>query len=231
MLALARLPFARLMRSPRAWLPVLAWSALAIVAAVYKRVDHAPHGADLVMLGAFGSVSLPLVAYAIVGGALGGEGLGRSGRSLVAFGATPASVALATALVAVAATAILGAVMGAGLAALAHASDDPPLVRDVLACAWISALAGACYAAIFVLGAAIGARGTGRGVLLAVDWIVGSGTSFGAALLPRAHARNLYGGEGPLALGQRGSTLALVVIGAAALALAVLLARLTRRGS
>jgi hypothetical protein len=228
MLALSRLSAARLARTPRAWLTVAAWAGLAIAAAVYKRVDHAPHGADLVMLGAFGSVALPLLAYAIVGAALGGESLPRSGRSLVALGAGRASVALASLLVAMAAAALLCAVLGAGLALLAHAADDPPLLRDTLTCAWVSALGGIAYTALFGMGAAMGPRGAGRGVLLAADWIVGSGTSAGSVLFPRAHLRALLGGDPPLAMPQAACSGTLALLAVAFVAAATLLARRRR---
>jgi hypothetical protein len=228
MLALSRLSAARLTRTPRAWLTIAAWSGLAIAAAAAKRIDDAPHGADLVMLGAFGSVALPLLAYAIVGAALGGDSLPRSGRSLTALGASPASVALASLFVAVVATSLVCVLLGAGLAALAHSSDDPPIARDVVTCAWVSGLGGASYAALFGMGAAIGPRGAGRGALLAADWIVGSGTSAGSVLLPRAHLRSLFGGEPPLTMSQRASALALVLLAIAFVALATFLARRSR---
>jgi hypothetical protein len=225
MLALARLPIARLTRTPRAWLPVFAWSALAVAAALVNRSEHLPHGADRALLGVFGSIALPLVAYAVVGGALGGDGLRRAGRPLVAFGAPPARAAFAIVVVTTLLTAVLGAALGALVAALAHAPDDPPLAMDALTTAWTSALSGAAYASLFCFGAAIGARGAGRGALLALDWIVGSGSGAGAFLFPRAHLRNLHGGDGPLGVPQWGSSISLCLIAAASAAFACLLAR------
>lgn len=228
MLALARLPVARLTRTTRGWLPVLAWSALALATALVNRSEHLPHGADRALLGVFGSIALPLVAYAVVGGALGGDGLRRAGRPLVALGAPPARAAFAAVVVTMFLTALIGAALGALIAVLAHAPDDPPLVMDALTSAWTSALGGAAYAALFCFGASISARGAGRGVLLAVDWIVGSGSGAGAFLFPRAHLRNLHGGDGPLAVPQWGSSVSLCLIAAACAALACLLARRDR---
>jgi hypothetical protein len=224
--ALARLPVARLARTPRSWLPVAAWTLLGVAMAVLARSESAPNGADHVLVGAFGALVVPLLAYAIVGGAIGGGSLRASVAPTVALGAAPARSAAVTVGFAVLVAAGMCACVGAVLAGVAHGVDDPPVARDALVSAYAGALGGAAYAALFALGASFGRRGGGRAVLLVADWIMGSNSTALALLVPRGHLRNLLGGAPPWALSERGSATALLVF---ALAFTFVAVRRTRR--
>ena len=220
-----RMPLLRIARTPRSLLPVCGWTLLALALAFVERGHASGHTADRALLGGFGAFALPLLAYAIVGAALGGQGIGIATRPLVAFGASPARAARDALVIAAAVSAIVGAVLAALVSAIAHGAGDPPLVFDVATSLWIGALGGAAYAAYFTLGATVGKTGMVRGVLLAVDWVVGQGASAGALLTPRAHVRNLLGGTPPAELSPRASTVALVVLVVVFGALAVRRAR------
>jgi hypothetical protein len=222
---LARLPLARLVRAPRAWMSIVACAALAFVTAVAFRHVASAHGAGDALLGAYGGLALPLSAYAIVASTLGGEGVARAVRPLASFGASPFSAALAAIAVAVIASAVVGGALGAAVASIAHGAGDPPLARDVATSAWIGALGGAAYAALFAFGSSFGRRGGGRALALVVDFVLGGGSGAASLLTPRAHVRSLLGGSAPLDLSQRGSVAALVVLVAAFAGLAVLRAR------
>ena len=216
--ALARLPLARLLRTPRAWLPMLGWTTLAVGATIITR-----HGggasADRAILGVFGPFVLPLLAYGIVAATFNGQRVGTAGGPLRAYGASGSQVAMISAVVAMAATALLGALLAPSLVLLGHGPFDPPLAHDALTSAWIGALAGAAYASFFSLGACFGAKGGGRGVFLFVNWVLGAGKGASALLVPYGHVRSLLGGDPVLTLSQRGSTLGLAVVAVAALAL------------
>jgi hypothetical protein len=203
------LPLARLGRTPRAWIPVLAWAALALVSALVLHRTGASATAGALQA-IFGGFALPLLAFTIVGGALGGDGLSRAARPFVAFGAPPARVALATVAVAVVVTALVASVVGAAVAAIAHGSSDPPLPTDVLTSAWVAALGGAAYATLFSFGASFGKRGGGRAVVLVLDWVLGSSSGAAGVLTPRAHVRSLLGGDAVMAMSGRASALVLV---------------------
>jgi hypothetical protein len=69
--AIARPSVARVTRRPRALLTLGAWCLLALGMAVAARVRGVPHGADHVLVGAFGGLALPLLAYALVGAFVG----------------------------------------------------------------------------------------------------------------------------------------------------------------
>lgn len=223
-LVLARVPALRLLRTPRAWLPIAGWTLLAIVSALVARSSGSDSGADHVMRGAFAFLVLPLVSYAIVGAVVGGGGLRRGIRGLVALGAEPRRAALASVGVAVIAAAVTCGVLAAVVCALAHGSHDPPLASDLPTSLWIGALGGGAYAAYFCAGSAIG-KGTMRGVFLALDWVLGAGSGFGALFTPRGHVQSLLGGSLCAEISQRASSIALVGIVAAYAAAAVLLAR------
>jgi hypothetical protein len=225
--ALARPAALRLARTPRAWAPIAAWSALAVGFALAARSSDAPNGADHVLVGAFGALVVPLLAYAVVGGALGGRSLSGACAQLTAFGASPARTAASTVAVAAATTAALVALLGAVVALVAHGVDDPPAAADALTSAYASALGGAAYASLFAMGASFGRRGGGRAVLLVADWLLGSNASWVAMVTPRGHLRSLLGGAGVAALGERVSAGALVALAAV---LAVVAVGRVRRG-
>ncbi|MBL8607033.1 MAG: hypothetical protein JNL38_06925 [Myxococcales bacterium] len=220
-LTLARVPLARLGRSPRSWFSIGFWLALAVAAAVVTRMGH--HGAYRALGGAYGSFALPLAVFGVTGAVLGGKGLGDATRSLTAFGATARDAALAALLTAMAASAVAAALVGAIVCGVAHGPHDPPLAFDVAQSAAISGLGGAAYASLFLFGATF-ARGAGRSVVLGVDFILG-GSGAGAFVLPRGHVRSLLGGEAVLEMSGRASTITLLVLALAFGALAVLRSR------
>ena len=222
---LARVPIARLARSPRAWLPIAAWSALAILVAITARQSPSG-GADQALLGGFGSFAVPLVAFAVVSAALAGNGLKEAIRPVVALGGSPSRVALATVLTAMFASAALTGVLGALVVAIVGSSH---FGADLAATVWIAALGGACYAAWFSFAATFGVRGTGRATFLIVDYLFGTSSGGNASTLafftPRGNLHSLLGGAAPNDISQRASSLALVLITAVCVLLAVRRAR------
>jgi hypothetical protein len=223
-IALARLPLARLLRTPRSWIPIVLWTLVAMVSALLVKSRGLTTGADHVLRGSFGFLVLPLVSYGVVSAVLGGVGMKRSIKSVVVLGAAPRRAALASTLVSVVVAIILGALLSVLVCALAHGSGDPPLGRDLFASFWIGALGGGAYAAWFCAGSAIG-KGAMRGGFLVIDWILGSGTGFGAALVPRGHVHSLLGGASVAELPSRASSVVLFVLLLLYIGLAVLLSR------
>jgi hypothetical protein len=224
--ALLELPLARLRRTPRAWLPVALWSLLAIAASSILRHAHVPSNASEALQAPFGTIALPLLSYAVVGATLGGDGLSRSTRSLVAFGAEPFRAALASIGVAALVAATLSSIVGLLVATLGHGDGDPPLVRDAFTTIWVAFLGGAAYAAAFALGASFGKRGGGRAVVLVLDWVFGSAGDTSGVITPRAHLRSLLGGDEVASLSGHASAVCLVLLAAA---FAWLAARRARR--
>jgi hypothetical protein len=213
---IARLPLARLVRSPRAIAPALFWIAVALAAAFALRDAH---GADHALRGAYAVIALPLLAYGVVGAALGDLRLSEACRPLVAFGASPIRVARVTIATAALACAVACGSLAALVALIAHGSGDPPRIVDAIESAYVGALGGAAYACLFAFGASFGSRG--RAFVLAVDWIVGSTTGPIALVVPRAHVRNLLGGIAPADVSPRVSSLVLVVLAIVFASLAV----------
>jgi hypothetical protein len=210
--ALARPPLARLAHRPRAWIAIGAWGALALAFAIAARQQRAAHGADHVLVDTYGALVLPLLAYLIVGAALGSQSLRASIAPVVGFGAQPARAAAAAIGIAAALCGAIGGVLGAAVALVAHGISDPPLWRDAIVSFYAGALGGVAYAAWFSLGASFARRGMGRTGLLVVDWILGVTSGAGAAATPRGNLRNLLGGVPPMELSQGASAFALVGI-------------------
>jgi hypothetical protein len=210
--ALARVPFARLLRSPRGWISVGAWSALAVAFALAAREEGTPHGADHVLVDAYGALVLPLACYAVVGAGIGARSLSSAVAPLVAFGASAARAALMAVAVVTAGCAVTGAALGAIVALLAHGVADPPLAHDAITSAYAGALGGCAYGSLFSFGASLGKRGGGRTVLLVADWVLGSVGGAAGLVTPRAHLRNLLGGSPPVQLPERASAVLLVVL-------------------
>ena len=193
MMMLARVPVLRLARTKRAWLPVLGYVVLALVMAIVAGRSGGASGTDHVMRGTFRWLVIPLVAYAIVSASLGGAGMKRAVRGVVMLGAAPRRAALETTLVASLASGLVCGVLASIGTLLSHNAADAPLASDLLASTWVSALGGLAYGAYFCGGSAI-REGGARGLFLAFDWIVGSGTGGLALLTPRAHLATLMGG-------------------------------------
>jgi len=223
----AHLAFQRVVRSRSAWLASAGWSAFILVAAGLQRSHAAPHGADHA-LDLYSSLALPLLVYALVGAAVGRGTLAGSGRALVRLGGSSAHVALATVVVTMAASALVGGALGAGAVAVAHGSGDPPVVTDSIHTLAFGALAAAAYAAYFMVGASLLAGFWGRALFLVVDWVLGSDDGFGALLTPRGHLGNLLGGEAPFEALPWESLAALATIAVVCAALSVRRASLAR---
>jgi hypothetical protein len=193
---LARLPLLRIARSRSWWLAFAGAAAVALGSAWIQRSHAAIHGADRA-LDVYSALVLPLLVYAIVAAGVANTGLAASGRPLVRLGASPTRVAMSTVLLTGLVSALACGALGALVAGLAHGEGDPPAVDDVTHVLAFGALAGLAYAAYLMVGAAISTGAWARVTLLIVDWIVGDGVGLGAAFTPRAHLRNLLGGEAP----------------------------------
>ena len=211
MAALAFPVVMRLVRSPRAPVAFGVCAVFCAALALEARLQGYAHAADPLLIGVFGGYALPLLAFALVGAALGSRSLAASGAPLTAFGASAVRVAGISVLVAVVATAVACAVIAAGVALLAHGPGDPPVGRDALASAYAGALGGAAYASWFAVGATFGKRGGGRTAFLVIDWVLG-GVDGLSLPLPRGHLRNLLGGAAPLDWSQRASSVALAIL-------------------
>ncbi|WP_394836203.1 hypothetical protein LVJ94_04755 [Pendulispora rubella] len=218
MQALAQVPLARLTRSPWAWLPVVFWSAVAIVVAFGARSMGGSGGVDRALLGGFGSVAVPLLSFAIVGTTVSSDSLKTAIRPVVAFGASPAHAVLATVLTSMLASAVLSSILGIVVVLVAGSAHT---ASDLVSAFWIGALGGACYASWFSFGATFGQRGTGRATLLVLDYVFGAssgGTVSAIALVtPRGNVQSLLGGVSPSEVSQRTSSVALVLLTAACL--------------
>ncbi len=197
----------------------LGWMVVAVLTARGARGE----GADGPVLGVLGPLVVPLVSFGVVSACLFGEGLGRTVAPFVALGASRLRALCILFVVTAGASALACALAAAATVGLARASSDP--AGDLGITAAVAALAGAAYAATFLGASAFGKRGGGRGVLLAIDFVIGGAGGLGGAVTVRGHLQNLFGGEAPLALPQGQSSLAL--LGLIALGCGVALARLS----
>jgi hypothetical protein len=210
--ALARLPVARLLRTPRAWIASGAWCTLGIAVALAARSQGSVHGADHVLVDAYGLLVLPVLSYALVGAVVGARSMSASTAPLVAFGASPARAAGVAIAVAGLACALVAGALAALIALVAHGVADPPRTRDAITSAYAGALGGIAYASWFALGAGLGRRGGGRAVLFVVDWLFGASGGAAGLVTPRAHLRSLLGGTPPMGLSERASAIAMVIM-------------------
>lgn len=216
----ARLARERLRGVSAPLLLLLGASALFALGVLERRMDAAG-AADRVLLGAVFGLALPIVAYLLSERVCAGQRLDRGVDCLARYGANRRSALLGMQL----ATALCVAVVSVlfTLAALlgAHSPGTPGLSSDLRASVGIALLAGAAYAVWFGAASLFGARGAGRKWALIFDFVLGSaGSSLGVAW-PRAHVRNLLGGEPVLGLPQASAWFALAVIGIVSLTLSI----------
>jgi hypothetical protein len=222
---------ARLVRAPRAWGFAVAWCVLALALAVSARRQGLAHGADRVLLDAYGAIVLPLLAFGLVGALVGSRSFSASIAPLAAYGARPVLAAATSLGVALVPCVVVGALLAALVAIIAHGSGDPPLARDALASAYAGALGGAAYASLFALGSSFGRRGGGRALLLIADWLFGAAGGVLSLLTPRAHLRNVLGGAAPMDLSSGWSTAVLVLLTVAYLGATLARSRFARSGA
>jgi hypothetical protein len=224
--ALARPAVAHFVRERRGFVPIALWLVVGVIAAFVARANDG-NGADRVLRGTFGTVVLPLLAYGVISSLLGRKRLGHAIRGTVAVGGAPSRAALATVLVAMAASALLCGFAAMLLCVLAHGETDPPLAADMFGSFGVAVEGGAAYAAFFCAGSAIGG-GAMRGAFLTLDFLLGVPAGVGAIFTPRAHVMSLLGGRVCYELSRRESSFVLAVLALVYLAVAVRFGRRAR---
>lgn len=194
---------------------------LVVVAALLERHSAALDAADHTLVGAVFGVAVPVLGYLVVECSTDSRRLDASLDELARHGANRRTAVLgllgvcaALLAAAAAALAVIGVTVARGL-------SDAGLSRDLLASAWIGAVAGIAYAAWFALGSRFGRHGGGRFWALCLDWVLGSTTTFVAVPWPRGHIRNLLGAAPVLALAQWQGGVALGLLTLAYLGLAI----------
>ena len=213
----ARLGAGRL-RVRASWIVALLAVLCAAALAVVHRGPEPLAAPDRALIAIFRYV-IPLVAFGVVSLATARQKLALSvwcfarhgvPRQGLAFGVASAAALSSAALCwACAAVGLVVAYGGrAGLAA------------DLLTTTPIALLGGAAYAAWFALGAAFLRAGRGKLVVLLVDFTLGAGSGVVAALFPRAHLRSLIGGERVMDLPQANSSVLLLAMTIALIAVA-----------
>jgi hypothetical protein len=188
-------------------------AAVVVLGAALEAVREPAYAVDRALLGIACGVVLPLFCYALF------ETVHRRETSLALLsplarhGADRRALALGVFGLLAAGSALAGAVF-AGLAVLsARESGDTRLAAELFASGWSGACAGLGYAGVFAFASRWGRAG--RLWTLAFDWLLGSGASFLALPWPRAHARNLLGGEPVVDLPQAVSALLLLTLATA----------------
>lgn len=198
----------RFVRTRRALLLAAGWLVFAAVIGISAGVKNTGlRGALSVSL--VGS-ALPFLSYAAISGIVGEKGLSAAVWSFSLMGMSRRRAALSLLLASLGLGAVLGFVSSTLVLVLGHGSMDPPMTRDLLTTAWVGALGGSAYASLFFLGSSFW-KGAARGVLLAMDWVLG-GSGFFALFFPHGHLRSLFGGEAAFEVSQRGSSIMLLVL-------------------
>lgn len=186
---------------------------LVLLGALLERRAASLGAADRALSGIVFGIVIPLLAWGAVARATAARKLEDAVRELARHGAdrrwSIAGMLLAPTVVMALSTALLAAFA----VLLTRWPADPRLGSDLIASGWVGLLAGIAYTAWFALGSTLGRSGGGRGVLLVLDWIFGTGASLLALPWPRAHIRNLLGAEPVLGLPQWSATLALTLLG------------------
>ncbi len=182
--------------------------ALTIVGALVERHVSTFAAVDR-SLGLVFSWVIPLLTLAILSVVVGPRSLRDATWPVARFGATRAACALGMIGATMLACAVASVVLSSVAVAVGHTPSSPPLAGDVLTSAWIAALTGAAYGALYSFGATLGRAGGGRSVLLALDFVLGRTELFGS-ILPRGNAANLIGVGSPLEASQRTSSILLI---------------------
>lgn len=198
-------------------------ACLAAVAGAIERHETLAGAVDRTLVAVF-SLLIPLSAFAWIGIATGRRRWTERAVAIARFGASGRVVTLGMTLASV--TAAVATSVGATVIAVlvSHGHGDVSLPAELFTSCWIAALTAAAYACWFAAGATFFRRGRGRWVPLVGDFLLGSAGALGL-FLPRGHAENLVGGEGPLGMGQPASSAMLLGIAVILLCVTSLRAR------
>lgn len=207
----ARLASARLFRPSSLFGLLVASLAVAAVSLLQRRAVPLL-AADRALAGVTFGIALPLLAYGSVARALGGARVDSAVAELARHGASRRSSTLGVQLALSLVLALAGAMLAALAVLVTRAPADPRLASDLAISSWIGALGGAAYAGCFLFGSTFGTSGGGRFWLLALDWVLGAGTTAVALPWPRGHLMNLLGEPPVLGLPQWSATLALLAL-------------------
>ena len=202
---------ARLMQARPLFASAAALALVAVVALSERRAGLFG-AANRTLEGEVFGLILPVALVLASRRALEPTRLDLAATPLARFGPSRRAVALGLVVASMMGAALLAASAGTLAAVLAHDPTAPALKLDAASCAWIGALGGAAYAALFALGSTFGWTGAGRWWALAADFLLGGTSGIGALLAPRAHLQNLLGGEPPMLLGQSASAASLAAM-------------------
>lgn len=204
---------ARRVLAPRALVAAVLTLVLATVLALSEKRASAADATNRALFGATFGLLIPIFVFFATAHTLDGKRLEDAVNPLSRWGASRRPLALGLSCAITAVSALLAGAAAALTAWVAHDPFAPPLGADLASVTWIGALTAAAYTALFTFGSTWGARGGGRTILFALDFVFGGGASLGNVILPRAHAENLLGGEPPFlfarALSQGTSAIAL----------------------
>jgi hypothetical protein len=190
--------------------------AVYLIGLLERRRDLAS-ATDTTLSGAVFGITLPLFAYFACERVCNGERLTRSVDAVARHGGDRRAAVLGLLATLAACMALVAALLTC--AALLGSRTS---LADWGMSIGIALVAGAAYASCFGVASLVGMRGGGRRWALALDLLFGAGSSSWAAPWPRAHIRNLLGGEPALDLTQAGAWFALAMIGVLGLTLCAL---------
>jgi hypothetical protein len=197
---------------------------LSLSAALVERSAAKAGAVDRALDAVFGLL-LPLAVFALVAELCGRGNLRRAAWSAAKFGVARRDVAIGMLLPALALAVVLGALMSTVAVVFTHSAAVPMVARDILVGAWVAALSACAYVGWFAFGSTFFARGGGRWLVLAIDFVIGGTLGVAGAVLPRANVHNLLGGAPPLGVAQPVSAAILAVTAVALCSLAAVRCR------
>lgn len=195
--------------------------ALGAVCAAIERASSALHAADRTLAGAACGLLLPIGAYLLVERFCSGRRLDEALGAVTRRGANGRACALGTLVVIATVAAAFASAVALVSVLFARGAADPTWVLDTAQTVPIAILGALAYMSLFAMGSQFGRRGQGRTVLLALDWLLGSGTSMLALPWPRGHLRNLLGSQPVLGIGQSLASAFLLVLTLVSLSVAL----------
>lgn len=190
------------LRQPGTALACALTLAFELGVALLERAQGHAGAADRALEGGAFGLALPLLSYFLVTRVCADDNLREAVWPLARHGLNSRLLALGLALPAAALASAVGVLGGIIVVLATRGFADEGLLADLAASSWIGAVAGAVYVAALLGASALGARGRGRVWLLALDFLLGAGSSSLALPWPKGHVRNLLGGAPVLELSQ-----------------------------
>ncbi|WP_156865155.1 hypothetical protein [Pajaroellobacter abortibovis] len=189
---LLKLAAARLLKKNYGWLTLTGWASFSLASAWYSTHWNSSPAVERALVAGYATLAVPFLEWEMTKAILVEKNVMQAAHTITCWGLIPLEAYFYHLCLLFGASSLVCGGLGALTCYVAHGLSTSPL-GDMLTTARVGALAGASYAAYFLIGSTGKRPALGQTLLLFIDWFLPSTTGLRAAITPRAHFHNLLG--------------------------------------